>query len=82
MQMNLMQNLMQFHHVGEQMVGMSGQQVHPGGSPNVAFNSQAALVEQQFKINQLQQLQQLQNQIFQHQVRRFSSLCSTPSVET
>lgn len=39
---------------------------------NTANNSNptpASLLEQQFKLNQLQQLQQLQNQIFQQQVR-------------
>jgi hypothetical protein len=37
-------------------------------SQPLAFTSQAALLEQQFKLSQLQQLQQLQNQIFQQQV--------------
>ena len=33
-------------------------------------NSGGALLEQQMRLNQLQQLQQLQNQIFQQQVRK------------
>ncbi|KAF7763480.1 transcriptional regulator family: Helix-loop-helix [Agaricus bisporus var. burnettii] len=79
MQMNLMQNLMQFQNVGEQMLGMSGQQTQFDGSPSMAYNPPAALVEQQFKINQLQQLQQLQNQIFQHQIALISGQSILPA---
>jgi len=48
-----------------QMQGLESQATPPAISP--AFQSQS-LLEQQFKLSQLQQLQQLQNQIFQQQV--------------
>jgi hypothetical protein len=39
-------------------------------TPHTTYNPQL-LLEQQFKLTQLQQLQQLQNQIFQQQARNF-----------
>lgn len=65
--MNMLNNMLQIQHVGDQLTGITAQQTSGGGSANVQYNSQAVF-EQQFKLSQLQQLQQLQNQIFQHQV--------------
>ncbi|KAF9449835.1 hypothetical protein P691DRAFT_790295 [Macrolepiota fuliginosa MF-IS2] len=63
--MNMLNNMMQIQSAGDQL--MSGQQTQGGGASNMQYNNQAMFVEQQFKLNQLQQLQQLQNQIFQQQ---------------
>jgi hypothetical protein len=49
------------------MQGIEGQQ--PLSPSQTSYNPQA-LLEQQFKVTQLQQLQQLQNQIFLQQVSR------------
>lgn len=66
--MNMLSNMMQIQNVGDQLVGMAGQQMQGSGASNMQYNAQAMFVEQQFKLSQLQQLQQLQNQIFQQQV--------------
>lgn len=51
-----------------QMQGLDSQP-HPNSAAPAQALSPQALLEQQFKINQLQQLQQLQNHIFQQQAR-------------
>ncbi|KII87598.1 hypothetical protein PLICRDRAFT_54681 [Plicaturopsis crispa FD-325 SS-3] len=51
------------------MQGVDGQQ---SLSPQSQYSSPQLLLEQQFKLNQLQQLQQLQNQIFQQQIALIS----------
>jgi hypothetical protein len=48
---------------------MSMQAVEAHSAPQPPYNPQL-LLEQQFKLTQLQQLQQLQNQIFQQQARK------------
>jgi hypothetical protein len=63
--MNMLNNMLQIQHVGDQLTGITAQQT-PGS--NMQYHPQAIFVEQQFKLSQLQQLQQLQNQIFQQQV--------------
>jgi hypothetical protein len=68
--MNMLNNMMQIQSVGENLAGMLGQ---GSQGSNVQFNPQA-MFEQQFKLTQLQQLQQLQNQIFQQQVSYIFSL--------
>ena len=60
MDMNVVGNFMP-------MPGIEGQQ--PLSPSQASYNPQA-LLEQQFKVTQLQQLQQLQNQIFLQQVSR------------
>jgi len=72
--MNMFNNMMQIQSVGDTLIGMAGQ--NSQGPSNSQFNAQT--VFEQFKITQLQQLQQLQNQIFQQQVC-FTLSCS-PSV--
>jgi len=66
--MNMLNNMMQIQNVGDQLAGITAQQTQGVGPSNMQYNPQAMFVEQQFKLSQLQQLQQLQNQIFQHQV--------------
>lgn len=61
--MNMFNNMMQIQSAGDSLVGQSSQGAGPS---NPQFNAQT--VFEQFKIAQLQQLQQLQNQIFQQQV--------------
>ncbi|KAG6808582.1 hypothetical protein H0H92_003648 [Tricholoma furcatifolium] len=72
--MDMLNNLMS-------MQGIESQAQTPS-SPQ--YNSQQ-LLEQQFKLTQLQQLQQLQNQIFQQQIALISSqtagMMNSPSVE-
>lgn len=60
--MDLLGNLMAMQGMETQAALMSNQQA--------PYNPQA-LLEQQFKLTQLQQLQQLQNQIFQQQASNF-----------
>ncbi|KAG6831206.1 hypothetical protein H0H87_005922 [Tephrocybe sp. NHM501043] len=55
-------------------------------SPNSSSYNAQTMLEQQFKLTQLQQLQQLQNQIFQQQIALISSqtagiMSSSPSIE-
>lgn len=64
--MDLLGNLMAMQGIESQTALMSNQQA--------SYNPQV-LLEQQFKLTQLQQLQQLQNQIFQQQVSNLISLC-------
>ncbi|KAF7316239.1 BHLH domain-containing protein [Mycena indigotica] len=70
----------QFHH---QQPPSNGSQVDLAMGSLMGVNDQsynpAALLEQQYKLSQLQQLQQLQNQIFQQQIALISG--SSPSLE-
>ncbi|TFK37996.1 hypothetical protein BDQ12DRAFT_698896 [Crucibulum laeve] len=68
--MNMLGNLMQMQELGGSSQGQGqGQGQGAQGGGGGAYNPQL-LLEQQFKLTQLQQLQQLQNQIFQQQVRK------------
>jgi len=51
------------------LMSLSGIEGQPSNSQQLPQYNPQLLLEQQFKLTQLQQLQQLQNQIFQQQVR-------------
>ncbi|KAJ7753339.1 hypothetical protein DFH07DRAFT_1061466 [Mycena maculata] len=54
-------------------------QFHPNPPPsNTSSYNPTLLIEQQYKLTQLQQLQQLQNQIFQQQIALISGSQTTP----
>lgn len=55
----------------ESMIAMQERAVQASGSQGVTTTTPQMLLEQQVRLNQLQQLQQLQNQIFQQQVCPF-----------
>ncbi|KXN86516.1 hypothetical protein AN958_09988 [Leucoagaricus sp. SymC.cos] len=77
--MNMLNNMMQIQSAGDHLVNIVGQNSQGAGPSNVQYNTQA-LLEQQFKLSQLQQLQQLQNQIFQQQIALISG--QTPFLST
>jgi len=82
--MGLINNFIQMHGLENSIVqqqlsqnssSSAGHGQNPANqSPRTADNSQL-LLEQQIKLTQLQQLQQLQNQIFQQQVRILLHVC-------
>lgn len=64
--MNVLGNMMQMQGIELSSASASSSS---GAGSSASYNPQM-LMEQQFKLTQLQQLQQLQNQIFQQQVSR------------
>ncbi|KAH9478726.1 hypothetical protein JR316_0009186 [Psilocybe cubensis] len=93
--MNLLQNLMQIQGLENNIVQQQlSSSIIPGAGsgpnttqvPQTFTNNSALLLEQQIKLSQLQQLQQLQNQIFQQQIALISGqspsmLPSSPHVD-
>jgi hypothetical protein len=76
--LNLLNNLLQMQGLDNSIVNQqqptaaspsTSQPTSPSGTTTSSYNPQ--LLEQQIKLTQLQQLQQLQNQIFQQQVLFF-----------
>ena len=69
--MSLLNNLLQMQGLENTMLNQQNSATTPptttSSSPSTTYNPQL-LLEQQIKLTQLQQLQQLQNQIFQQQV--------------
>ncbi|KAK0459609.1 uncharacterized protein EV420DRAFT_1268847 [Desarmillaria tabescens] len=68
MDMEMLGNLMSLQGINSPSSISPTSPSHPQFSTNTATTNPQLLMEQQFKLAQLQQLQQLQNQIFQQQV--------------
>ncbi len=69
MDMEMLGNLMSLQGINSPNDISQRPPLSPQFSTNTGATSPQLLMEQQFKLAQLQQLQQLQNQIFQQQVR-------------